>query len=126
MRSPRRHVTAAAVAVLSFGGLAATSGTAAAEDAVPVGCEGFGTPVEGQITNLVYGRQGSLAGCVVTSHSATFGTALVRVVVTPGWTYRVKDAGGVAAKTKVVVEFKNETVKDKSNYMITAGKLVSG
>jgi hypothetical protein len=130
MRSSRLLATTVAAASLCLGAAAFYAAPAGANAECDARIEaGFVTDAAGNsvITNYVNARSGEEAGCVVTSHSPVTGSsALVTVIANPGWTYKVKSAGGAGSGSKVAVDFANASLKLKSSYMIRAGKVVSG
>ena len=113
---------AAATALTTLVGVAPASATAVAD--------GYCATVPGlvefpdgsfDITNDLSGA-GLMAGCVTTHHvpgvSTTFGAAFTY----PGWTFKVKDAGGTG-KNKVSVAFIDSATGTKITYTIQPGRL---
>jgi len=77
------------------------------------------------ITNevdFIVGDQYFQAGCVTVNSISGVKLVFSDAITYPGWTYRVKDAGGVG-KLKVSVEFTNPAVPYKVTYVIQPGRL---
>lgn len=77
------------------------------------------------ITNevdFIVGDQYFDAGCVTVNSVSGVRLAFKDAVTYPGWSYRVKDAGGTG-KLKVSVEFTNPGVPYKVTYVIQPGRI---
>lgn len=114
-------VVAVAAAVAAF--LPGAAGAVAVEAGYcdPLVTQGFVSYPDGSvdITNQLSGAEMD-AGCVTTHHLAGVEAHFVAAYTYPGWSYKVKDAGGKGQK--VVVAF-THTSGVKITYTIQPGRL---
>lgn len=93
-----------------------------------------GSCVNGAVTNadgstditnevdFIVGDQYFDAGCVTVNSISGVRLAFKDAITYPGWSYRVKDAGGTG-KFKATVEFTNPGVAYKVTYVIQPGRI---
>lgn len=124
-----RSPIAASIGAAALAASLLLSPTAASATAGEVGScvNGAVTNADGSvdITNevdFIVGDQYFDAGCVTVNSVSGVKLVFTDAITYPGWTYRVKDAGGVG-KLKVSVEFTNPAVAYKVTYVIQPGRL---
>ncbi len=72
--------------------------------------------------NFIVGDQVFEPGCVTVNSVSGVKLVFKDAITYPGWSYRVKDAGGTG-KLKVSVEFTNPAVAYKVTYVIQPGRV---
>jgi hypothetical protein len=112
LRTARRGLLLAAVAA----GLAVSPAQAAYETWCPA------DPVEYFADGSFIYSNGTDAGCVTARVHPSGGASLYRVVVAPGWTYKVKSNGGTTNGSRVEVQF--ERGRERVSIRMEAGRTV--
>jgi hypothetical protein len=74
--------------------------------------------------SFIYSNEAAGAGCVTARVYPNGAASLYRVVVAPGWTYKVKSSGGTTNRSRVEVAFENRTTGERVNVRMEAGKTV--
>jgi hypothetical protein len=74
--------------------------------------------------SFIYSNAANDAGCVTAQVFPSGGARLYRVVVAPGWTYKVKSNGGSTSGSRVEVQFDNAATRERVSVRMEAGRTV--